>query len=176
MLLKGKKIAMLAEETYHVLELWVPKFRLEEEGAKVDIVGGGGAQKYASSQGYSVNVDVQAEAVSASQYDGVVIPGGYAPDRMRRQPAMVKLVKDAFDQGKVVAAICHAAWMPVNAGILKGKKATSWISLRVDVENAGGTWVDQEVVVDGNLISSRKPEDLPAFCRELVKALAKNNR
>ena len=103
----------------------------------------------------------------------MIIPGGFAPDLMRRSSAMVKLVREAFDNGRVVAAICHAGWMPASAGILKGKRATSFFSIRDDVANAGATWVDQEVVVDGNLITSRKPDDLPAFCREIVKALAK---
>jgi deglycase len=111
--------------------------------------------------------------VNAVEYDAVIIPGGFAPDLMRRSSAMVKLVRDAFDEGKVVAAICHAGWMPVSAGILKGKRATSFFSIKDDLVNAGATWVDQEVVVDGNLITSRKPDDLPAFCREIVQALAK---
>ena len=128
---------------------------------------------YASKHGYPVKADVQAEQVDAVEYDAVVIPGGFAPDLMRRSPAMVKLVRDAFNQGKVVAAICHAGWMPVSAGILRGKRATSFFSIKDDLVNAGATWVDAEVVVDGNLITSRKPDDLPAFCREIVKALGK---
>ena len=94
---------------------------------------------------------------------------------MRRTPAMVNLVRDIFDEGKPVAAICHAGWVPVNAGILKGRRATSWHSIRLDLENAGAKWVDEEVVVDGNLITSRRPDDLPAFCREVVRALAQKN-
>ena len=137
------------------------------------MVGSGGAKSYASKHGYPVSVDVHAEQANAVEYDAVVIPGGFAPDLMRRSPAMVKLVRDAFGEGKVVAAICHAGWMPVSAGILKGKRATSFFSIKDDMVNAGATWVDQEVVVDGNLITSRKPDDLPAFCREIVKALAK---
>lgn len=175
MKLKGKRVAMLAEEQYHEMELWVPTYRLREEGATVDIIGANGAKSYASARGLAVEVDLQAEDVTSSDYDGIVIPGGYAPDRMRRNPPMVKLVRDIFNEGKPVAAICHAGWMPVNAGILKGKRATSWHSIRIDLENAGATWVDEEVVVDGNLITSRRPEDLPAFCREVVKALATRN-
>jgi protease I len=176
MLLKGKKVAILAEELYHEMELWVPTYRLREEGAEVHIVGAGGAKSYGSSRGYPATVDVQAEEIDSSQYDAVVIAGGYAPDRMRRTPAMVKLVKDAFDEGKPVAAICHAPWVAVNADILRGKRATSWHSIKVDLINAGATWVDEEVVVDGNLITSRRPDDLPAFCREIVKALAHSGR
>jgi len=173
MQLKGKRVAILAENMYQEMELWVPYYRLKEEGADVHVVGAGGAKSYASKHGYPVSVDVQAEQVNAVEYDAVIIPGGFAPDLMRRSSAMVKLVREAFDNGRVVAAICHAGWMPASAGILKGKRATSFFSIRDDVANAGATWVDQEVVVDGNLITSRKPDDLPAFCREIVKALAK---
>jgi protease I len=173
MQLRGKRVAILAENMYQEMELWVPYYRLREEGADVQVVGSGGAKSYTSKHGYPVSVDVQAEQVRAEEYDAVVIPGGFAPDLMRRSAAMVKLVGDAFAQGKVVAAICHAGWMPVSAGILKGKRATSFFSIKDDLVNAGATWVDQEVVVDGNLITSRRPDDLPAFCREIVKALAK---
>jgi protease I len=173
MQLKGKRVAILAENLYQEMELWVPYYRLREEGAEVQVVGSGGAKSYASKHGYPVQVDVQAEQVNAVEYDAVVVPGGFAPDLMRRSAAMVKLVRDAFQHGKVVAAICHAGWMPVSAGILKGKRATSFFSIKDDLVNAGATWVDEEVVVDGNLITSRKPDDLPAFCREIVRALGK---
>ncbi|HEV8675729.1 MAG TPA: type 1 glutamine amidotransferase domain-containing protein [Methylomirabilota bacterium] len=173
MQLRGKRVAILAENLYQEMELWVPYYRLKEEGADVQVVGAGGAKSYTSKHGYPVNVDVQAEQANAAEYDAVVIPGGFAPDMMRRSPAMVKLVREAFQHGKLVAAICHAGWMPVSAGILKGKRATSFFSIKDDLVNAGATWVDEEVVVDGNLVTSRKPDDLPAFCREIVKALAK---
>ncbi|MBI4562101.1 MAG: type 1 glutamine amidotransferase [Candidatus Rokubacteria bacterium] len=155
------------------MELWVPYYRMKEEGAEVKVVGTGGAKSYASKHGYPVSVDAQAEAVDAVEFDAVIIPGGYAPDLMRRSEPMVRLVREAFQHGRLVAAICHAGWMLVSAGILKGKRATSFFSIKDDMLNAGATWVDEEVVVDGNLITSRKPDDLPAFCREIVKALAK---
>ena len=173
MQLTGRRVAILAENLYQEMELWVPYYRLKEEGAEVHVVGAGGAKSYTSKHGYPVNVDVQAEQVNALEYDAVIIPGGFAPDMMRRSPAMVKLVREAHGHGKLVAAICHAGWMPVSAGILKGKLATSFFSIKDDLVNAGAQWVDEEVVVDGNLITSRKPDDLPAFCREIVKALAK---
>lgn len=173
MSLKGKRVAILAENMYQELELWVPYYRLKEEGAEVKVVGAGGARSYASKHGYPVAVDVQAEQVSAVEFDAVVVPGGYAPDVMRRHEAMVRLVREAHQQGKVVAAICHAGWMLASAGILKGRKATSFFAIKDDVANAGASWVDQDVVVDGTLITSRKPDDLPAFCRELVRALSK---
>jgi protease I len=170
---KGKRVAILAENLYQEMELWVPYYRLKEEGADVKVVGAGGATSYASKHGYPVTVDVQADAVSAVEFDAVVVPGGYAPDMMRRHDAMVRLVREAAQHGKLVAAICHAGWMLASAGVVKGRTVTSFFSIKDDMVNAGGRWVDQEVVVDGNLITSRRPDDLPAFCREIAKALAK---
>jgi len=169
----GKRVAILAENLYQEMELWVPYYRLREEGAEVKVVGAGGAKGYTSKHGYPVSVDAQAEAVSAVEFDAVVVPGGYAPDIMRRHPAMVRLVREAHQQGKVVAAICHAGWMLASADILRGRRATGFHSIKDDMVHAGATWVDAEVVVDGTLITSRKPDDLPAFCRELVNALVK---
>jgi protease I len=171
--LDGKRVAILAENLYQEMELWVPYYRLREEGADVKVVGAGGARSYTSKHGYPVNVDVQAEQVRAVEFDAVVVPGGYAPDLMRRHPAMVTLVREAVQQGKVVAAICHAGWMLCSAGVLKGRRATSFHSIRDDMVNAGAEWQDAEVVVDGNLITSRQPDDLPAFCRAIVAALSK---
>ena len=173
MSLKGKRIAILAEDQYEDMELWVPYYRMKEEGADVKVVGAGGTRSYASKHEYPVSVDVQADAVTAEEFDALIVPGGYAPDRMRRHDAMVKLVRNAAQQGKVVAAICHAGWMLASAGVVKGKQVTSFFSIKDDMVNAGGQWSDREVVVDGNLITSRKPDDLPAFCREIVRALSK---
>jgi protease I len=171
--LKGKKIVLLAENFYQELELWVPYYRLKEEGADVAIVGTGSSQTYTSKHGYPVEVNKEAGQIDMSDYDGVVIPGGYAPDLMRRYPEMVKIVREAYHQGKMVAAICHAGWMLVSAGILKGKRVTGVSAIRDDLVNAGATYVDAEMVRDGNLITSRKPDDLPAFCREIVNVLSK---
>jgi len=173
MRLQGKRVAILAENLYQEMELWVPYYRLKEEGADVKVVGAGDATAYTSKHGYPVTVDMVADRVSAVEFDAVVIPGGYAPDLMRRSPAMVRLVREAFQQGKVVAAICHAGWMLCSADILKGKRATSFSSIRDDMVHAGAVWLDQDVVVDGNLITSRKPDDLPVFCQAIVSALAK---
>src|SRR2546422_10118718 len=173
MKLAGKRIAILSENMYQEMELWVPYYRFREEGAEVKVVGAGGAKSYTSKHGYPVTVDVQADQVKAVEFDAAVVPGGYAPDMMRRHPAMGQLVRDAAQQGKVVAAICHAGWMLVSAGILKGRKATSFFSIKDDLIAAGADWKDAEVVVDGNLITSRNPNDLPAFCREIVRSLSK---
>lgn len=169
--LDGKRVAILAEELYQELELWYPLLRMREAGAEVRIVGTGSANTYSSKHGYPATADVAASEVSAADFDAVVIPGGYAPDRMRRYPAMVNLVREAFAQGKVVAAICHAGWMLASAGILEGKQATCFFAIKDDLVNAGANYVDEEVVRDGNLITSRTPDDLPAFCREIIAAL-----
>jgi protease I len=171
MTLEGKRVAVLAENSYQELELWYPLLRLREAGAEVLVVGTGSADTYTSKLGYPVQVDVAADEVSATSLDAIVVPGGYAPDLMRRYPAMVNLVREAFEQGKIVAAICHAGWMLVSAGVLSGKKATCFFSIKDDVINAGASYVDAEVVRDGNLITSRVPADLPAFCRAIIAAL-----
>ncbi len=171
--LGGKRIAILAENLYQEMELWVPYYRLQEAGAVVQVIGTGTAKAYTSKHGYPVHVTASAEDVKGTDFDAVVIPGGYAPDLMRRSPAMVRLVREAFDAGKVVAAICHAGWVLCSAGVLQGKTATGFFSIKDDIVNAGARFVDQEVVVDGNLITFRKPDDLPAFCRELIHALEK---
>ena len=171
--LKGKRVAVLAENMYQELELWYPLLRLREAGAETFVVGTGSAESYQSKMGYPVQVDMVAGQIDAGDLDAVVIPGGYAPDLMRRYPDMVNLVREAFEQGKVVAAICHAGWMLVSAGVLQGKKATCFFSIKDDLVNAGAEYVDAEVVRDGNLITSRVPADLPAFCRAIIEALSK---
>jgi protease I len=172
MKLKGKKVVISAENLYEDLELWVPYYRLKEEGVEVTVVGSGSARTYTSKHGYGVEVNKEAKEIDISAYDGLVIPGGYSPDLMRRSPEMVRLVKEADAKKKVVAAICHAGWMLASAEILKGRKATGFFSIKDDMVHAGAIFLDQEVVRDGNLITSRRPDDLPAFCRELINALA----
>lgn len=171
MTLEGKRVAVLAEDLYQTVELWYPLLRMREAGAEVKVIGTGSAKTYTSKRGYEVEVDASADEVSPADFDAVIIPGGYAPDRMRRYPAMVNLVREAFQQGKIVAAFCHGGWLPASAGIVKGRKMTSFFSIKDDMINAGAEWVDAEVVRDGNLITSRMPSDLPAFCREIIKAL-----
>lgn len=169
--LQGKRVAVLAENMYQELELWYPLLRLREAGAETFVVGTGSAGTYQSKLGYPVQVDVVAGQITAGDLDAVVIPGGYAPDMMRRYPDMINLVREAFEQGKVVAAICHAGWMLASADVLRGKKATCFFAIKDDLVNAGAEYVDAEVVRDGNLITSRVPSDLPAFCRTIIEAL-----
>jgi protease I len=169
--LTGKRVAVLAEAQYEDLELWYPAMRLREAGATVTIVGTGSADTYRGKHGVPVIVDEDADEVTAGDFDAVIIPGGYAPDRLRRYQPVLDLVKKTYEQAKVVAFICHAGWVPVSAGIVKGKRCTSAASIKDDLVNAGALWEDAEVVVDGKLISSRGPADLPAFCREITAAL-----
>jgi protease I len=169
--LQGKRVAILAEDVYEDLELLYPLYRLREAGAEVTIVAPE-MRTYTSKHGYPVQADAAASEVNAARFDAVVIPGGYAPDKMRRHPALVALVRDAFMQGKPVAAICHAGWMLAEADICRGRTLTSVGAIRTDLINAGANWVDREVVVDGNLITSRTPADLPAFSRALLTAIA----
>lgn len=165
-----KHIAILAEDGYQELELHYPRLRLIEAGARVSVLGAGQGE-YHSGKGYAVKVDANASDVRAEEFDAVVIPGGMAPDKMRRHESMVDLVRALHEAGKPVAWICHAGWVPVSADIVRGRRVTSFPSIRDDMVNAGADWVDEEVVVDRNLISSRVPDDLPAFCKAILAAL-----
>lgn len=171
MSLNGKRIVVLAEDMYEDLELWYPYYRLLEEGAEVTLVGPE-AKTYESKYGYPAKAERAAAEVRVEDVDAVVVPGGFAPDRLRRYPAVLDLVRGVFEKGGVVAMICHAAWVPISAGILKGKRATCVSAIKDDLINAGATYVDEAVVVDGNLISSRTPADLPAFMPAVIAALA----
>ena len=169
-----KKIAVLIEDHYQVLEAWYPYLRLRAEGIKTVFVGTG-KDGYISKEGYPAPEDMSIAKANPGEFDGVVIPGGYAPDIMRRHQNVNAFVRKIFQSGKLVAAICHAGWILVSADILRGKKATCFFAIKDDLVNAGATYIDKEVVVDGNLITSRNPYDLPAFCREIIKFL-KNNK
>ena len=169
----GKQVVILVEQVFNDHEFWYPYYRLKEAGATVSVVGSGSSRQYSGKYGTIATVDMDASELVSSLLDGIVIPGGYAPDHMRRYPNMVELVKNHFMAGKVVAAICHAGWMLASAGILKGRTVTSFVAIRDDLINAGAEWVDEEVVIDSNLITSRKPDDLPAFMRAVIQALKK---
>lgn len=171
-MLTGKKILFFAAALYEDLELWYPKIRLEEEGART-VVAGTGEKTYQGKRGYPLTVDASVDQIQAKDFDGLVIPGGYAPDIMRRSERLLQLTRDIFQAGKPVAFICHAGWVPISAGIVKGKRGTSVRAIKDDLVNAGLLWEDSPVVVDGNLISSRTPADLPDFMRALITALRK---
>jgi protease I len=169
--LAGKRVALLVEEQYQDMEVWVPYYRLLEAGARVDFVGQKAGQIYKGKFGYPVAATASYADVSAKTLDAVIVPGGFAPDFLRRYPEPARLVKDVFAAGKVTASICHGAWLLCTADVLRGKNATCFYAIADDVKNAGAKYSDAEVVVDGNLITSRKPEDLPAFCAALVANL-----
>ena len=168
MALRNKKIIILVEQMFNDQEFWYPYYRLKEAGVEVVVVGSGSHGAYTGKSGTQTKVDANAHDISSSEFDGIIIPGGYAPDHMRRYPAMVRLVKELFDAGKVVAAICHGGWMLASANILEGHTVTSFFAIKDDLTHAGANWVDEEVVVDGKLITSRKPDDLPAFMKAVM--------
>ncbi len=168
--LSGKRIAVFAADIYEDMELWYPKLRFTEAGAKVTVIGPE-KKTYKSKHGYPVEADLAIAEASASDFDALVIPGGYAPDHMRRSPKMVDFVRDMNKQGKPIAAICHGGWMLASAEIVQGKKVTCFFAIKDDLVHAGAVYEDAEVVCDGNLITSRVPSDLPAFCEALILAL-----
>lgn len=171
MTLTGRRVAILVEQDYQDLEVWYPALRLREEGADVCFVGSGSAASYTGKFGYPVEVDLDVHGSDAAAFDAIVIPGGWAPDFMRRQPGVIEFVRNFAATGRPIACICHGGWILASAGIMSGRKATSFFAIRDDLVNAGCEWVDEEVVVDDNLVTSRKPEDLPAFCRELIRLM-----
>jgi protease I len=169
--LKGKRAAVLVEQMYQEMEVWYPIYRLRDAGCDVTVVGPEAGQTYPSKLGYPAKSDRAARDVSADDFDLLVIPGGYAPDHMRRCPPMIRLVSAMAEQGKVVAAICHGPWMLCSTQALKGRKVTCFFAIKDDVINAGAKYVDAEVVRDGNIVTSRKPDDLPAFMRTIIDAV-----
>ena len=171
MSLKGKRIAIFLENIYEDAEFWYPYYRMKEEGASVVAVAPK-KETYKSKHGYPAEADQSIDAVKADEFNALIIPGGYAPDHMRRVPKMVEFTKKMHEQGKVIAAICHGGWMLASAGILMGKKVTSFFAIRDDMVNAGAMWENREMVKDGNLITSRMPGDLPSFCKAIIESLS----
>src|SRR5262249_20516273 len=170
--LSGKRVAVLVEQQYQELEVWYPVYRLREAGAEVMLVGPEAGKSYSSKLGYPAKSDLAAADASADGFDALVIPGGFAPDYLRRSSFILDLVRDMADSGKVVAAICHGPWVLCSTPALKGRRATSFFSIKDDVTNAGADWVDEPVVRDGNIITSRVPDDLPTFVRTVIDAVA----
>lgn len=168
-----KKVAVLVENQYQVLEVWYPYFRLREAGFDTVLVGTGN-KSYLSKEGYPAQEELEIQKIKADDFAAVVIPGGIAPDHLRRYKEVNDFVNQLYQKGKIVAAICHGGWVLVSAKILKGEKVTGFVAIKDDLINAGGKFIDAEVVVDGNLITSRNPYDLPAFCREIIKKLKEN--
>ena len=169
--LQGQRAAVLVEQQYQEMEVWYPVYRLREAGCQVTLVGPEAGQTYPSKLGYPAKSDKAARDVSANDFDILVIPGGFAPDYLRRHDSILKLVSTMAEQGKVVAAICHGPWVLCSTQALKGRKATCFFAIKDDVINAGGKYVDAEVMRDGNIITSRKPDDLPAFLQAIIQAV-----
>ncbi|MGD0227871.1 MAG: type 1 glutamine amidotransferase domain-containing protein [Terriglobia bacterium] len=169
--LQGKRIAVLAADLYQEMEVWYPLLRFREDGAETVAVGAEAGKTYSSKKGYPVVADLSIADVHAKDFDAVVIPGGWAPDTLRQDERMLNFVREMEKAGKIVAAICHAGWVLCSADILRGRKATCFKAIKDDMIHAGAKYLDEEVVVDGNLITSRVPTDLPAFCRAIGKAL-----
>ena len=171
-MLEGKHIAILVEEDFEDSELMEPLRAMKDSGARVVIVGSGSKQSYKGKRGSTtIAVNTTADKVRAEDFDAIIIPGGYAPDKMRLCQPMVDLVDKAHDKGKVIAAICHGPQLLISADIVKGRRVTSWSSIAVDLKNAGATWADEPVVRDGNIITSRKPAALPKFNKVIIEAL-----
>lgn len=176
-MLDGKRIAILAEDGFEDSELIEPLRAMKDAGARVVIVGSGSNESYQGKRGgATVKVDTTADKISAKDFDAVIVPGGYAPDKMRLHQPMVDLVREAFDSGRVVGAICHGPQLLISADILRGRRVTSWPSVAVDLRNAGAEWVDEPVVQDGNLITARKPADLPRFNKAIIESLRVERR
>jgi len=170
MTLAANRVLMFVDDGYEDLEFWYPKIRLEEGGAVVDVASRERGV-YRSKHGYPAEAELAYGEVDPSAYDALVIPGGQAPDRIRRAKTALAIVRELARGHKPIAAICHGPQVLISAGVMRGKKATCFESIRDDVINAGAQYADEEVVVDGGIITSRTPADLPAFCRAIIKAL-----
>jgi len=168
-----KKVAILVDEMYQVLEVWYPYYRFLEAGFQVNLVAAEAKKEYHSKEGYPCISGISAAEADAGDYDCLLVPGGFAPDFMRRSADVIKFASDMVDSGRIIAAICHGGWLLCSTKIYKGKKATCFMAIKDDIINAGAEYIDDECVVDGNLITSRKPDDLPAFCTAVMEALKK---
>jgi len=172
-LLKGKKILMFVDDIYEDLELWYPKLRLIEEGSTVVVAGPEAEMVYKGKHGYPCKSDVAIENIDENDFDGLVLAGGFAPDKLRRDPKVLEITRNIHNAGKLVAHICHAGWITISAGIMKGYTCTSTPGIKDDLINAGATWVNKPLVIDRNMVSSRKPDDLPVFCKGIIEVMTK---
>src|SRR5262245_23943930 len=172
----SRRAAVLVEENYECLELWYPYWRLRELGLEVDLIGPESGKTYRSKEGYPAPSDTPVGTALERRYDVLVAPGGMAPDRLRRYPEILKLVKKVHDEGGIVASICHGPWVLISAKILKGRRVTCVAAIKDDVMNAGAEYVDQEVVIDRNIVTSRTPRDLPAFSAAIIRLLEERSR
>lgn len=169
--LAGMKILCFTGDIYEDLELWYPKLRFIEAGAEVVVAGSAAGVVYKGKNGYPCKSDVAIAEVSADDFDGLLCPGGFMPDQLRRDPAVLQLIRDFHESGKLVSAICHGGWMPISAGVYTGVRVTGSLGIKDDLVNAGAIWEDAPVVIDRNFVSSRKPDDLPDFCVGCIEVL-----
>ena len=169
--LKDNRLLVFVGDDYEDLELWYPKLRLEEAGAQVTVAGPEAERKYSGKNGYPCISDAAIATMKSADFHGVVIPGGFMPDRLRRDPKVLDLVREFSTAGKLVAAICHGGWIPISAGVYKGVRVTGSAGIMDDLVNAGARWEDAPVVIDRHFVSSRKPSDLPEFCRAILRVL-----
>lgn len=172
MRLLNKKIIALVDHEFEDLELWYPVYRAREEGAEVHLVGDEAGKTYMGKYGVPATSNYAFKSVQASDYDAILVPGGWAPDKLRRYEDVLRLVREMNEANKPIGQICHAGWVLISAKILDGKKVTSTPGIRDDMENAGAIWFDEEVVVDGNIISARRPPDLPEYGKAFCDAVA----
>lgn len=171
--LSGKRVLCFVGDVYEDLELWYPKLRLQEAGAHVTVAGAEAETKYAGKHGYPCVSDAAIADMDVNDFHGVVCPGGFMPDKLRRDSKVLDLVRGFHEQGKLVAAICHGGWIPISAQVYKGVRVTGSPGIKDDLVNAGAIWEDASVVVDRHFVSSRKPDDLPDFCRAMIDVLGK---
>jgi protease I len=169
--LKDKRILMFVEDVYEDLELWYPRLRLAEAGAEVVVAGPDAGRTYSGKHTYPCRADAAIDDMLEADFDGLVIPGGFAPDKLRRMEKVKQLTRQFHQACKLVAHICHGGWIPVSAGIVKGFRCTSTPGIRDDLVNAGATWVDEPLVIDRNQVSSRRPDDLPQFCQGIIEVM-----
>lgn len=170
--LAGKRILMFVGDVYEDLEVWYPKLRLIEAGADVVAAGPEAHATYAGKHGYPCQSDAAISEVRASDFAGLVVPGGFMPDKLRRDPAVLELVRQFHAAKKLIAAVCHGGWIPISAGVYRGVQVTGSLGIKDDLVNAGANWQDAPVVIDRHFVSSRKPDDLPEFCRGILQVLA----
>jgi protease I len=170
--LENKSAAIFIADLFEDVELTYPYYRMQEAGARVFLLGKEEAHPYTGKHGITEKSDLSVRTADPSDFDFLIIPGGYSPDKMRMEPKFIEFTRKIHEQGKIIAAICHAPWVLASAGIIRGKKITSWPSLRDDLVNAGAEHIDEEVVVDGNIITSRMPADLPVFCRMIIQQVS----
>jgi protease I len=171
--LAGKRVLMFIGDIYEDLELWYPKLRLIEAGAAVTVAGEKASHLYAGKHSYPCKSDASYLDLIAAEFDGLVVPGGFMPDKLRREAAVLQLVRDFAATNKLVAAICHGGWIPISAGVYRGVRVTGSPGIKDDLINAGAIWEDAAVVVDRHFVCSRKPDDLPDFCRAMIEVLGK---